>query len=61
MDRDIIILQKLGKYDYRVLINGWVFLDERFLLYDSEEDIIDTIRQRVANHMGMKPEEVVFE
>lgn len=61
MDRDIITLQKLSKYDYRVLINGWVFLDERFLLYDSEEDIIDTIRQRVAKHMGMKPEEVIFE
>lgn len=60
MDRDIIILQKLGKYDFRVLINGWIFLDERFLCYDSEEDIIDEIKCRVAKHMGMNPEEITF-
>ena len=60
MDRDIITLQKLGKYDFRVLINGWIFLDERFLCYDSEEDIINEIKCRVAKHMGMKPEEIIF-
>lgn len=58
MDR--IELYKSGERTYAVLINGWEFLHEVFWGYDSEQDIIDTIKQRVADHFNTKPENINF-
>lgn len=55
--KDDVTLYKDGN-TYTVLINGWVFLRELFIGYDSQEEIVEIITQRLAKHFGVKPEEV---
>ena len=55
--KDDVTLYKDGN-TYTVLINGWVFLRELFIGYDSQEEIVEIITQRLAEHFGVKPEEV---
>lgn len=55
--KDEITLYKDGNL-YTVLINGWEFIREYFVGYDSEEEIVEIITERIAKHFGVKPEEV---
>lgn len=56
------ILDKIELYKdgntYTVLINGWEFLHETFIGYDSQEEIVEIITQRVADHFGVEPKEL---
>lgn len=56
------ILDKIELYKdgntYTVLINGWEFLRETFIGYDSQEEIVEIITQRVADHFGVEPNEL---
>ena len=56
------ILDRLELYKdgntYTVLINGWEFLRELFIGYDSQEEIVEIITQRVADHFGVQPNDI---
>ena len=56
------ILDKIELYKdgntYTVLINGWEFLRQTFIGYDSQEEIEEVIAHIVADHLGVKPNEL---
>lgn len=54
--KDEVVIERNGNF-FTVIVNGWVLFKRDYLLYDSEEDMLDQVHQDILSELKVTEQE----
>ena len=54
--KDEIVIERDGNF-FTVIVNGWVLFKRDYLLYDSEEEMLDQVHQDILSELKITEQE----
>lgn len=54
--KDEIVIERNGNF-FTVIVNGWVLFKRDYLLYDSEEEMLDQVHQDILSELKITEQE----
>lgn len=54
--KDIVVIERDGNF-FIVTVNGWVLFKRDYLLYDSEEEMLEQVHQDILSELKITEQE----